>query len=347
MIDLVLSQDIIDKHKALVFGVNKTKEDRLYKKLEKAVNDTQSKNVKNILAYIMTNLEKIIIGDIYQLEDIRTNYDEMLETLPPNRGKKKSKERKELYDRLEIFKTEYKYFYNSSEWNAYAFQKELGITVCPYCNSQFIFVYETSNGRTRAVLDHFFDKGTYPLLAISIYNLVPCCKVCNSDFKGKRSTTLTTHYSPYERDISQYIRFKKEIFNDPDKEIISVEGEKEDECIDFVSVILGYKNNFNIKLETINVTKEFEEKIKGNKKLFHLEEIYNKFHKQYVQDIILKSHIYNHTYRQQLSNTYKVFFNNSQELREILMPSVEADKKTILGKLTREIIEEETKRFMF
>lgn len=295
----------------------------------------------------MSNLEKIIVGDIYQLDDIRKSFDKKLETLPPNRGKKKSKERKELYDRLEIFKTEYKYFYNSSKWNAYTFQKELGVTVCPYCNCQFIFVYESSNGRTRAVLDHFFDKGTYPFLAISIYNLVPCCKVCNSDFKGKRSTTLATHYSPYESDISQYIRFKKEIFIDPDKEIISVEGDKGDECIDFVSVILGYKNDFNIKLEPINATKELEEKIKGNKKLFHLEGIYNKFHKQYVQDIILKSYIYNHTYRQQLSNTYKVFFNNSQELRDSLMPSIEADKKTILGKLTREIIEDETKSFMF
>ncbi|MEB8692969.1 hypothetical protein P4H09_29520 [Bacillus cereus] len=346
MIDLILSQSILDKHKAFVFGKNKDNENRLYKRLEKAVANVASDKVRSILKFIMDDLEKIITGNIYELDGIREKFDEQLKTFPQYKGKKKNREEQELYDRLEIFKKEYKYFYNSFEWNAYEFQKELGITVCPYCNSQYIFIYKSDSGRTRAVLDHFFDKGTYPFLAISIYNLVPCCKVCNSDFKGRETVTLKTHYSPYERDISQYIRFTKEIFVDPIEEISTMEGQKPNEYIDFVSVILGYKNDFNIKLDTTGVNEEMKGKIEGNEKLFHIEELYNKFHKQYVQDIVLKSYIYNYTYRQQLSSAYKVFFNSPQELREALMPSIENDKKTILGKLTREIIEEETKHFM-
>ncbi|PFP91696.1 hypothetical protein COK06_22940 [Bacillus cereus] len=346
MIDLVLSQVILDKHKEFILGENKKNENRLYKKLEKAVSNARSKRVQAILSFITKKMDNIAIGDVCELDKIRKQFDEHLKMLPPDKGKKVSKEKQELYEKLEIFKKEYVYFYDSPKWNAYEFQKELGISVCPYCNSQFIFMHKSSSGRTRATLDHFFDKATYPFLAISIYNLVPSCKVCNSDLKGKKHTTLDTHYSPYEKNISKYIRFTKEIFADKDKEIISMEGKQSDECIDFVSVILGFKDDFNIKLNILDVPKNLEEKIEGNKKLFHLEEIYNTFHKQYVQDIILKSYIYNYTYRQQLSNTYKVFFNSPQEIRDILMPSVESDKKTLLGKLTREIIEEETKNFM-
>ncbi|MCM3246534.1 hypothetical protein NX029_01930 [Cytobacillus firmus] len=345
MIDLVLSQLILDKHNELILGTNKTKKDRLYKKLENAVTNARSKKVQVILSFLLSKMEKIVTGNIYELDHIRKKFDEYLDTLPPNRGKKKSKERQELYEKLEIFNKEYTYFYNSPEWNAYEFQKEIGVTVCPYCNSQFIFIYESSNGRTRATLDHFFDKGRYPFLAMSIYNLVPSCKICNSDLKGKKITALDTHYSPYEKNISEYIHFRKEIIKDRKEQIISIDGKNNDKDIDFVSVILGYENEYNIKIDIINAPKDIEQKIKGNKDLFHLEKIYNAYHKQYVQDIILKSYIYNHAYRQQLSNTYKVFFNNPQQLRDVLMPPIESDKKNLLGKLTREIIEEETKNF--
>jgi hypothetical protein len=346
MIDLVLNSVILEKHKEFLLGENKQKIDRLYKKLESAVTNARSCKVKGILNYIFSNMDTIAIGDVYELDKIRVKFDELLITLPPNKGKKLSKERKELYEKLEIFKKEYVYFYSSPKWNAYEFQKELGITICPYCNSQFIFLYESSNGKTRATLDHFFDKKTYPFLAISIYNLVPSCKVCNSDLKGIKSATLETNYSPYEGNIAKYMRFTKELFSDIEKEIVSMEGKNSEKFIDYVSVMLGYKNDFNIKLEVINAPKNIKDKIEGNKELFHIETMYNKFHKQYVQDIILKAYIYNYTYRQQLSNTYKVFFNSPQELQELLMPPIDSDKKTLLGKLTREIIELETKNYM-
>ena len=216
-------------------------------------------------------MENISIGDICQLDIIRKKFEEYLEGFPKNKGKKKSKELQELYDKLDIFKSEYIYFYNSPHWNAYEFQKELGVTVCPYCNTNFILIYESSNGRTRATLDHFFDKGRYPFLAISIYNLIPSCKICNSDFKSKKFTSLATHYSPYEKNITKYIRFRKEIIRDRDEEIFSTESKVDDKDIDYVSVMLGFENEFNIKLDIIDAPKEIENKIKGNKSLFHLE----------------------------------------------------------------------------
>lgn len=343
MIEITLNQKTIEKHKTFILGSNKNNPKRLFKKLERAVDSSRSEKVKEVLKYLLTNIQTITVGDLYQLDEIRKNFEELLEKFPKS---KRNKELQELYSRLEIFKSEYIYFYKSPRWNAYEFQKELGVTVCPYCNSNFILIYESSTGRTRATLDHFFDKSRYPFLAISIYNLIPSCKPCNSDFKGKRSISLSTHYSPYEKNISKYMRFKKEIIKNRDEEFFANESKEVNIDIDYVSVLLGMGEDFNIKLDISKAPKEIEKKIKGNMSIFHLEPIYNLYHKQYVQDIIFKSYIYNYTYREQLVKTYKVFFNNPQQLKDLLMPPIELDKRNLLGKLTREIIEEETNNFM-
>ena len=67
--------------------------------------------------------------------------------------------------------------------------KKLGLTVCPYCNRNFI-----NNGKDRAMaqFDHFFSKSTYPIFAVSLYNLVPSCTVCNHT-----KSVFDVTYSPY------------------------------------------------------------------------------------------------------------------------------------------------------
>lgn len=68
--------------------------------------------------------------------------------------------------------------------------QRIGITVCPYCNRNFI-----NNGKDRAMMqiDHFFNKDDFPLFAVSLYNLIPCCYSCNHT-KHK----YTINYSPYD-----------------------------------------------------------------------------------------------------------------------------------------------------
>lgn len=65
------------------------------------------------------------------------------------------------------------------------FEDNIEVHTCYFCNIEFINKFSTStktkNGFT---LDHFMDKGTYPYLALSLYNLVPSCYVCNSKVKG-------------------------------------------------------------------------------------------------------------------------------------------------------------------
>lgn len=71
--------------------------------------------------------------------------------------------------------------------------EKTGVTVCPYCNRNFV-----NNGKDRAMaqFDHFFDKKTFPLFAISLYNLIPCCSSCNHT---KQSNSIS--FSPYDYDF--------------------------------------------------------------------------------------------------------------------------------------------------
>lgn len=71
------------------------------------------------------------------------------------------------------------------------------IHTCHYCDMTYInyFQYEevTRKGiRTQFDLDHVLDKGRCPLVALSLYNLVPACPTCNGPhIKGKRVMDVT------------------------------------------------------------------------------------------------------------------------------------------------------------
>jgi len=74
-----------------------------------------------------------------------------------------------------------KYIDNTSQYNAYTFIKNLGITVCPYCDEEYLDVLEEDGTPTHRTLelDHFFPESIYPGLAMCFYNLVPSGQACN------------------------------------------------------------------------------------------------------------------------------------------------------------------------
>lgn len=55
------------------------------------------------------------------------------------------------------------------------------LTVCPYCGKSFIEVEEEKGySDDKPHIDHYLPKSIYPFLALSCYNLIPCCTGCNS-----------------------------------------------------------------------------------------------------------------------------------------------------------------------
>ena len=87
--------------------------------------------------------------------------------------------------------------YLDKDYNAYKFLKELDVTVCPYCDDEYIDIININEKQRRtSEIDHFFPKSKFPALAMCIYNLVPSGQNCN---RLKLENELGV--DPYERDI--------------------------------------------------------------------------------------------------------------------------------------------------
>lgn len=103
-------------------------------------------------------------------------------------------------------------FRDATGWNTGKYieaMKTAGLKFCPYCNKTELTSHPTepeSSKYHKGPLDHFYDKDTYPYLALSIYNLIPVCDRCNN-IKGKKPTSLDTHSHPFSDDYDQLMRF--------------------------------------------------------------------------------------------------------------------------------------------
>lgn len=89
---------------------------------------------------------------------------------------------------------------SATEWNAYAVCSAATYKLCPYCQqASAITIRSAKSGKSfRPTLDHFYPKGNYPYLALSLYNLIPSCQTCNSSLKGQLDFASTEHLHPYE-----------------------------------------------------------------------------------------------------------------------------------------------------
>lgn len=125
----------------------------------------------------------------------------------------------EVIVKSKTYKSVYKLFvncgYNSNakEWKRYV-RADVQIDTCPYCNRNFIRMSEANENLQNMQLDHFYPKDKYPFLAICLYNLVPCCSVCNGSGK-KGNIDPNTMVNPFALKDSNGILFKVHMGNKP------------------------------------------------------------------------------------------------------------------------------------
>lgn len=133
-------------------------------------------------------------------------------------------------DDLAIFVRFYKSFISptktndSWDYNYSKAIKRLGIQVCPYCNSNYVYHFDKSTSEKRTFeIDHFYPKSKYPYLAISFYNLIPSCKDCN---KAKDSDLIRINPYDLENDLGRSFKFgyqiKKANLNRTDPEVVAL-----------------------------------------------------------------------------------------------------------------------------
>lgn len=77
------------------------------------------------------------------------------------------------------------------------FVKNKNLRICPYCGRNYIFSIDRDDKVVKPQIDHFLPKGKFPFLALSFYNMIPCCTTCNVDIKGEKHALAKT-YDKYE-----------------------------------------------------------------------------------------------------------------------------------------------------
>ena len=96
-----------------------------------------------------------------------------------------------------IFKYEGGFERKSSAYSTYDLAKILNINTCVYCNRMYTKTVVKPHKITRPEFDHWFPKKTYPLLALSFYNLIPSCHICNSSVKSTTVMNTDDFLHPY------------------------------------------------------------------------------------------------------------------------------------------------------
>lgn len=285
---------------------------KYYKYIETYINQ---KNTKYFLEDINCDLLTIFDKDLKQIVSSSPYQIRELIKIAPEDFTKEITQLKDLY---EVFR---------NKW-AVEFMEDLGIKVCPFCNREYIFKFEdkiNKEPRIIASLDHYYDKDTYPFLSISIFNLIPCCHICNSKFKHTKNFYNQKHLHPYEDSFNEKAKFSQ-FFNNVNKE---------NKKFSLLS-----KERISLSLNPLDIS---DMATQNTIDTFRLETLYQE-HKDIVLELILKREIYPDSYIDDLFHQYEgtLFKNREDLLRLITSGYIEAKdiNKRPLSKLIKDISEE-------
>ena len=114
---------------------------------------------------------------------------------------------------------------STPEKTAYWLQQQLHVDICPFCNR--IYTSALFRGNIRPAFDHFYPKSVYPYLAISLFNLIPICDICNKA-KSDNAEIIVTDLT---RDANDKTTSSKIKTPEPDS-IIYPYDESFDECLE-------------------------------------------------------------------------------------------------------------------
>lgn len=121
------------------------------------------------------------------------------------------------------------------------FRKTNFVKFCPYCNLEEVQYMETDTGKPASIheLDHFFDKVNAPLLAFSMYNLIPTHFNCNGNInKGSTLFSDEFHLNPYSSGFGKHMKFEPKIGN-VSKDVEEIELFVSDKDVNFRKKLIG------------------------------------------------------------------------------------------------------------
>lgn len=199
--------------------------------------------------------------------------------------------------------------YENLKSNRAIIMKSMNVSVCPYCNMNYILNFSKRDGKdiSTADLDHFYVKSIRPEYTLCIYNFVPSCQICNSRLKGDYGMDIENYLYPH---------------------------------IDFSFDCIQFSLSNLIEVMTSNCSPNIHVENKNNRarnstELFEIEKRYNELN-QIAKDLLEKSIIYNNSYNEELSkliivgDVKSLVFGKKLSENEILNTSLGKFKNDLL-----------------
>jgi len=199
--------------------------------------------------------------------------------------------------------------------DAYWLAKELNVNTCPYCNRQYTFTIDKQK-KIRPQFDHFLSKSKYPHLALSFYNLIPCCPTCNHIKSDNANIILY----PYTEGFHDKCRFH----------------------VNHMGFILN-NDKIAIQLDAMPHCDElFIEKCKNSIETFALKELYEQ-HSDYIEEMVIKAYSYNDDYYEGIVENFSKIGKTKSEIHRLIFGNYidrASNEKRPLSKLTSDLLEQ-------
>jgi len=254
-----------------------------------------NKSGKKVRTHFVDNMQRIVLSKPDNFASIITEFTSKFNEQGAEDFESFKKYMENQYDRMR-------------NEHGYWLLKKLNLKVCPYCNRQYTFTIEDK--KVSPELDHFYPKSKHPYFALSFYNLVPACSVCNHT-KSEEPIDLHPYFEGFDNTYKFRIRTK--------------EG-KED------SLDWALENEIEIAFSNTN----------RNIDVFALKELYNE-HIDYVEEIIDKAQAYNKQYYNSLIDSYKGLGKQEADIDRFIwgnyLENAEHENRTF-SKLIKDILEQ-------
>ena len=214
--------------------------------------------------------------------------------------------------------------FKDNEKATHAFLEIINISVCPYCNINYIYTTECNKKGIvkyigRPDFDHFVPKSKKSTLAMSCTNLVPSCQICNEKIKRNKPFSRKTHLHPYFDDFDSIKYFD----------------------LNLLQSNYSNKENFEIIFQTRkNVNQNDANRADENIKDLLLLERY-KYHKEEI--VFLFKRISRYSNIKKLSSIHSLVNGTSYMIKDCFPERFCEINETSLGKLKKDILEKYVK----
>lgn len=247
------------------------------------INDIERKLKKFSLNIEIDELHKSLIFTIKHSKDDENNRNNFINVVTKI-FKDSEKNLLKKYEKIGITIDRYKRVYQDTvHWSPYHYVMMLELKTCPYCNRSYITPLYSEDGMLRADLDHFLPKYKYPYFSMSIYNLVPSCKFCNSSLKSTRDFTYEDNLNPFEEGFNNLLKFR---FKDLNNYFLPK------------SIRIYLQEYEDVEVQDTTMIK----KARGNAKVFKIDDLYQ-YHIPEVIDLIRKRYVYSRTLIAEIRST--------------------------------------------